>query len=243
MVYVLYRYLLYFYVVIVIQLVIILLFFVVKFYVFLCSYTDDFFFILNFFYKVYILSDYNVGFFFISTFMYDVYDTFFFHCLSTFFFDTFIFSIFHWFSFFFYFDFILWFDFVDFISFYRFALPDLNVFNVFFNTKIVLDLNCISFIPMQRFVTITAGEPVIVFFKLINHSDSSFKLISIFDIIPSHVYPYLKKIQCFCFDEILLKQHEVLVLPLFFVLDPLILNDLQIDFSTIDINYALVKST
>lgn len=236
MFFVLYRYILYFIIIVFVQIVTIALFFVVKFYIFFCSYTDDFFFILNFFFKpFYVFSDDSV-------FLYGFFDSYlsdFLNSSNISFHMTYDFC--HWFTVYFFFQCFSWFHFVDFFVDTGSFISTTDIFNVFFTTKVVSD-DDIVFIPMQRYIVVTPGEPAIVFFKLINNTHSSFKFVSVFDVVPVHAYPYLKKIQCFCFDEILLKRNEILVLPLFFVVDPLLLNDLQVKFSTIEINYSLMKS-
>jgi cytochrome c oxidase assembly protein subunit 11 len=129
-------------------------------------------------------------------------------------------------------------------SFFNLSSANLHLgfFTVYFSTDILIFSSGFTFEPLQNYICIQVDEPVIVFFKLSNFSDEIRRFISLYDVVPFYLYPYLKKIQCFCFDEILVKPSEVLILPLFFVLDSSFINDFNPNFSSIHISYSLVLS-
>lgn len=74
----------------------------------------------------------------------------------------------------------------------------------------------IHFYPLQNYIFLTYNDPVLIFYKLVNSSSNFFRLYSTYHIIPEQYLYFLKKIQCFCFDEILIQPFDVVMLPVFF---------------------------
>lgn len=216
-------------------LVLFFVFLSVNFYIYLCVYTDDYYILLNSFFKVFFCYYDRVAFFCSS-----IIDSFNFLDFDSVIFFSFYYNISSVFYFFSFFDF--WFYVVDSFYFTSGSLRS-GFFTVYFSTDILISSSSFVFEPLQNYICIQVDEPVIVFFKLSNFSNETRRFISLYDVVPFYLYPYLKKIQCFCFDEILVKPSEVLILPLFFVLDSSFVNDFNPDFSSIHISYSLILSS
>lgn len=82
-----------------------------------------------------------------------------------------------------------------------------------------------SFFPLQESIEINPGETVLAFYRAYNHTDKPLIGISAYIVQPDDVVQYFHKIQCFCFDEQLLNPSEEVDLPIFFYLDPKIVDD------------------
>lgn len=82
-----------------------------------------------------------------------------------------------------------------------------------------------SFFPLQESVTVNPGETVLAFYRAHNANTIPTIGISAYVIQPDDAVQYFNKIQCFCFDEQLLNPQEEVDFPLFFYLDPKIVDD------------------
>lgn len=81
--------------------------------------------------------------------------------------------------------------------------------------------------PQQREVRVLPGETALAFYKATNKSDSDIIGVATYSVTPAQVAPYFSKIQCFCFEEQRLNAGETVDMPVFFYLDPDLLNDLN----------------
>lgn len=86
-----------------------------------------------------------------------------------------------------------------------------------------------SFEPEQKYLYVTPGETALAFFKAKNRSLFPIIGTSVYHMIPPEAGLYLNKIQCFCFDEQLLAPGEEIEMPVFFFIDPEIVNDRRFD--------------
>lgn len=82
-----------------------------------------------------------------------------------------------------------------------------------------------SFEPMQNDVTVEPGATMLAFFRARNNSDEAVIGVSSYSVQPSKAAVYFTKIQCFCFEEQRLAPHEEVDMPVFFYVDPDILDD------------------
>ena len=89
------------------------------------------------------------------------------------------------------------------------------IYVIYFNTS-VTSINIVEFISLQNHVYIYSSETYLVFFRLYNPTDFLIKGISIYTINPNEMNAYIYKIQCFCFDEIILYPFESIDLPILF---------------------------
>ena len=84
-----------------------------------------------------------------------------------------------------------------------------------------------KFVPQQREVRVLPGETALAFYTATNRSDSDIIGVATYSVTPAQVAPYFSKIQCFCFEEQRLNAGETVDMPVFFYLDPDMLNDLN----------------
>lgn len=115
---------------------------------------------------------------------------------------------------------------------------------IYFNTSIT-SINLVEFISLQNNIYVVPGETYLVFFRLYNPTDFFIKGISIYFISPSEINAYLFKIQCFCFDELMLYPFESIDLPILFYIssDVVITNIEFFFFFQIQIIYLFILNT
>ena len=101
-----------------------------------------------------------------------------------------------------------------------------------------------SFEPEQKYIYVTPGETALAFFKAKNRSLVPVIGTSVYHMIPPESGLYLNKIQCFCFDEQLLGPGEEIEMPVFFFIDPEIVNDRRFDdINNITLSYIFMEAT
>jgi cytochrome c oxidase assembly protein subunit 11 len=86
-----------------------------------------------------------------------------------------------------------------------------------------------KFEPEQKYIYVRPGETALAFFKAKNKAVVPVIGTSVYHMIPPEAGLYLNKIQCFCFDEQLLAPGEEIEMPVFFYIDPEIVNDRRFD--------------
>ena len=82
-----------------------------------------------------------------------------------------------------------------------------------------------SFKPCAPQMKCKIGESSLAFFNIKNNTDRVMKGIATYDILPRQAGQYFNKIQCFCFDEQLLKPGESMDMPVLFIIDKEYEND------------------
>ncbi|KAI6781758.1 uncharacterized protein J7T54_004924 [Emericellopsis cladophorae] len=96
-----------------------------------------------------------------------------------------------------------------------------------------------KFVPQQREVRVLPGETALAFYKATNHGDKDIIGVATYSVTPAQCAPYFSKIQCFCFEEQRLNAGETVDMPVFFYLDPDLLNDLNMKgVETVTLNYT-----
>lgn len=85
-----------------------------------------------------------------------------------------------------------------------------------------------SFIPAQLDVKVVPGETALSFFTATNKSDKAITGVATYNVHPPKVGLYFTKIQCFCFEEQRLLPGETVDMPVFFFIDPEIMDDPQL---------------
>lgn len=119
------------------------------------------------------------------------------------------------------------------ISFFFFLSFDISFsilydyIEVFFQTS-TSNYNFIEFCTLQKFIYVIPNETHLIFFRMYNSISYNVLGISIYLIYPSDYLIYFNKIQCFCFEELLLYSYESIDLPVVFYISNEILN--YIDF-------------
>jgi len=82
-----------------------------------------------------------------------------------------------------------------------------------------------EFEPIQTEVIVNAGETALAFYRAFNHEDFPIIGFATYQISPEDASLYFSKIQCFCFHQQMLNPKEELQLPLFFYLEPEIVDN------------------
>ena len=97
--------------------------------------------------------------------------------------------------------------------------------------------NISSFYPLQQYIYTIPGESSLIFYRLENKTDISLQSLSVYVTTPAEAVAYIKKLQCFCYEELMVAPNSVIDLPILFSIDEEILNE---EFKEITINYILL---
>ncbi|CAJ2511843.1 Uu.00g074680.m01.CDS01 [Anthostomella pinea] len=121
-------------------------------------------------------------------------------------------------------------------------VTDARRIRVTFNAS-VSDILPWKFVPQQREVRVLPGETALAFYTATNRSDSDIIGVATYSVTPAQVAPYFSKIQCFCFEEQRLNAGETVDMPVFFYLDPDMLNDLNMrGINEVTLSYTFFKA-
>eukprot|EP00290_Baffinella_frigidus_P005901 CAMPEP_0180119396 /NCGR_PEP_ID=MMETSP0986-20121125/1966_1 /TAXON_ID=697907 /ORGANISM="non described non described, Strain CCMP2293" /LENGTH=300 /DNA_ID=CAMNT_0022058407 /DNA_START=40 /DNA_END=942 /DNA_ORIENTATION=+ len=100
-----------------------------------------------------------------------------------------------------------------------------------------------KFAPQQHEVKVLPGEAALCFFTATNRTDSPIIGVSSYNVQPEGAALYFNKIQCFCFEEQLLKAREKIDMPVFFFIDPSFLTDKAMTgVDTITLSYTFFRA-
>ncbi|GAX20804.1 cytochrome c oxidase assembly protein subunit 11 [Fistulifera solaris] len=117
-----------------------------------------------------------------------------------------------------------------------------DMMTVRFDTT-VSDILPWSFVPVQLDVKVVPGETALSFFRVTNHSDKAITGVATYNVHPPKVGLYFQKIQCFCFEEQRLLPGESVDMPVFFFIDPEILDDPQVSYiRSITLSYTFFQT-
>ncbi|MCG8509309.1 MAG: cytochrome c oxidase assembly protein [Rhodospirillales bacterium] len=98
------------------------------------------------------------------------------------------------------------------------------------------------FKPVQRKMTVKAGESMLAFYEAENLSDKAHSGTATFNVTPHKAAPYFVKVDCFCFTEQRLAPGQAVDMPVSFYIDPEILTDENTaDVSTITLSYTFFR--
>jgi cytochrome c oxidase assembly protein subunit 11 len=99
-----------------------------------------------------------------------------------------------------------------------------------------------KFRPKQNKVTIKSGQTVLTYFEAHNNSMEDILGIAVYNVTPHRAGQYFNKIQCFCFEEQLLKAGEKMDMPVLFYLDSAVEQDPDLqDLETITLSYTFFR--
>jgi cytochrome c oxidase assembly protein subunit 11 len=100
-----------------------------------------------------------------------------------------------------------------------------------------------SFVPTQLDVKVVPGETALSFFTATNHSDRAITGVATYNVHPPKVGLYFNKIQCFCFEEQRLLPGETVDMPVFFFIDPEIMEDPQLrNVRSVTLSYTFFQT-
>lgn len=101
-----------------------------------------------------------------------------------------------------------------------------------------------KFWPTQRSLKVKVGETALAFFTAHNTSTEPVVGVATYNVMPMRAGLYFNKIQCFCFDEQRLRGGEHIDMPVFFFLDPALLQDHKMDkVKEIALSYTFFPSS
>lgn len=120
----------------------------------------------------------------------------------------------------------------------------INLYNIsyiiYFHSSIT-NINLIEFINLQNNLFIFPGETYLIFFRCYNPINFITRGISIYFINPNNINIYIIKIQCFCFDELIIYPFETIDLPiLFYISSDIIFNQYCYIIIDIQIIYLFI---
>ena len=99
------------------------------------------------------------------------------------------------------------------------------------------------FKPVQRTIDLHVGETGLAFFEASNRHEESVTGTATFNVTPLKAGIYFSKIDCFCFQEQVLKPGQSADLPVSFFVDPAILDDPDArDLQSITLSYTFFPS-
>ncbi|KAK9797931.1 putative Cytochrome c oxidase assembly protein COX11 [Seiridium cardinale] len=117
-------------------------------------------------------------------------------------------------------------------------VEDAKRIRVTFNAS-VSDILPWKFTPQQREVRVLPGETALAFYTATNTSDKDIIGVATYSVTPAQTAAYFSKIQCFCFEEQRLNAGETVDMPVFFYLDPDLLNDMNMKgVETVTLSYT-----
>lgn len=110
--------------------------------------------------------------------------------------------------------------------------------------KIIFDANVDKNLPWifkseQNEATIRVGENNLIFYTAENKTDQNIIGTAVYNVTPHKAAKYFNKIQCFCFEEQLLKARQKMIMPVSFFIDSAIEDDPNLqDVDTITLSYT-----
>lgn len=112
-----------------------------------------------------------------------------------------------------------------------------NLFDVALYTRRTT-FGIVEFYSLQKTIKIFVDEVTLIFFRLYNPVNYRYGNIFIYLIYPQYFGIYLSKVQCFCFESIIVNAFEVLDLPVLFLLSSDIKLELISSFPRIGLLYV-----
>lgn len=100
-----------------------------------------------------------------------------------------------------------------------------------------------KFKPSQQSIKVVPGETALAFYTVTNPTDKPITGVATYNVFPPKSGLYFNKIQCFCFEEQRLGPHEEVDMPVFFFLDPDLIDDPAMNNVTnITLSYTFFKT-
>ncbi len=101
----------------------------------------------------------------------------------------------------------------------------------------------ILFRPLQTQVDIQLGEHGLAFYEVTNASKNDVSVIASYNVTPHKAGLYFNKIECFCFEERIIKAGETKKLPVVFFVDPSMDEERNLDdVRTITLSYTFFQT-
>ena len=101
-----------------------------------------------------------------------------------------------------------------------------------------------QFYPEQRVHKIKIGENKLINYVIENNTNQTLSGTAVYNVSPTEAGKYFNKIECFCFQETILKANETKIMPVSFFIDPEIENDKYIaDLSEVTLSYTFYENS
>lgn len=99
-----------------------------------------------------------------------------------------------------------------------------------------------EFRPVERSMTLNIGEDGLAYFEAYNPTDKPVAGQAGYNVAPFTAGSYFNKVQCFCFNEQVLQPGERVEMPVYFYVDPEIVNDRDAKYTkTITLSYTFYE--
>lgn len=99
------------------------------------------------------------------------------------------------------------------------------------------------FRPLQTAMPIQLGEHGLAFYEVTNISDTDVNVIASYNVTPHKTGRFFNKIECFCFEERVVKAGETKKLPVVFFVDPAMDEERNLDdVRTITLSYTFFQT-
>lgn len=99
----------------------------------------------------------------------------------------------------------------------------------------------LDFAPLQRAARLRVGDTGLAFYKVVNRGREPVTAVATYNVTPHKAGPYFTKLECFCFEDMVIAPGASLELPVAFYVDPQIAGDRQADdLSAITLSYTFV---
>jgi len=100
-----------------------------------------------------------------------------------------------------------------------------------------------NFVPLQSEVKVYPGETALAFYRATNPLDELVVGIATYTILPYEAGIYFNKIQCFCFEEQMLRPKEDVFMPVLFYIDPEFSRDPKLSLvDQVTLSYTFFRS-
>lgn len=115
------------------------------------------------------------------------------------------------------------------------------------NVSVRFDANVINapvlFRPLQTSMDIRLGEHGLAFYEVTNTSDHDVSLMASYNVTPHKAGLYFNKLECFCFEERIVKAGETKKLPVVFFVGPELDQESNMnDVRTITLSYTFYET-
>lgn len=117
-----------------------------------------------------------------------------------------------------------------------------NIIKVYFMANVHSEMPW-KFTPTQKEVHIVPGETALAFYTVKNTAKHPVSGVATYNVHPPKAGLYFNKIQCFCFEEQRLSGQEEIDMPVFFFIDPEIVDDPAMEnVRNITLSYTFFKT-
>lgn len=101
----------------------------------------------------------------------------------------------------------------------------------------------LKFRPIETAIDVQVGAHALAFYEVTNTAASDVSVIANYNVTPHKAGRFFSKLECFCFEERIIKAGETRKLPVIFFVDPLIEDESNAkDVKTITLSYTFFET-